>query len=75
MKMISGTTSQRITCCWMDCPKAGDTDHAARVYEPTRTLHYLFCSERHLLYWVNSHVSLGNLPAGSKTSGGLVNGR
>lgn len=31
-----------------------------------KRVHYLFCSERHKAYWVNSHRSLYNLPAGSK---------
>jgi hypothetical protein len=68
MKMISGTTGQRIPCCWVDCYRPGDTNHEAQVKEPLRTLHYLFCSERHLLYWVNSHVDMGNLPAGSRSA-------
>ena len=65
--MISGATQRRILCCWSECDRAGDTDHEARVGEPGRILHYIFCSESHLLLWAHSHVKMGFLPSGSKS--------
>lgn len=30
-------------------------------------IHYVFCTERHRLYFMNSHRDMGNLPAGFRT--------
>jgi hypothetical protein len=65
--MISGSTGNPIPCCWGECMKPGDDGYQAIVNEPQRKIHYLFCSEGHLMYWVNSKKSLGNLPSGSKS--------
>ena len=39
---------------------------AYNMHEKWRRIIYLFCCERHKLYWVNSHRDLYNLPAGSR---------
>lgn len=39
---------------------------APNMHQRWKRIHYLFCSERHRLYWANSHRSLYNLPSGSK---------
>lgn len=73
--MISGSTGQRLLCCWEDCERLGDTRWQLVVPEsPVRNIVYLFCGERHKAYYVNSSIDLRNLPSGSKSVGGLVNG-
>lgn len=66
--MISGATGRKIPCCWTECERLGDTRYECRVNEPRRTIHYLFCSERHKMLWVNSVPDMGNLPSGSKSA-------
>lgn len=82
MRYIDPADGAHIPCHWADCERWGDDRYEAVVtdinqphIEPTlgvpvpgeiRHTHYLFCGERHKAYWVNSHVSHGNLPAGSK---------
>lgn len=72
--MISVATGQPILCCWTDCERTGDDGYQAIVREPGRNVHYLFCSQRHLMYWTNSIRDMGNLPAGAKSLGGPVQG-
>ena len=58
-----------LLCCWQECEKDGVEMHKARVKEGTAGYcFYVFCSERHKMYWVNSHRDNGNLPAGWKYS-------
>jgi hypothetical protein len=67
--MRSGTTGRLIPCCWTECQRVGDTRWQIRVYEsPVKTTIYLFCGERCKEYWRNSHVSMWNLPTGSKNA-------
>jgi hypothetical protein len=75
--MISGRTGKRLLCMWEQCERAGRTefdvivterdpsDHGKNLLTPNR-VHFLFCSERHKQYFVNSHRDMGNLPAGLK---------
>lgn len=73
--MISGRTGKRLVCMWEQCEKPGRTeydvivtehdpsDHGKNLLTPNRT-HFLFCSHRHKMYFVNSHKDMGNLPVG-----------
>lgn len=73
--MISVRTGKHLLCMWEQCEKRGRTEYDVVVTEgdpsdagknlltPNRT-HFLFCTERHKQYFVNSHRDMGNLPAG-----------
>lgn len=68
-KVLSRTSDQWLLCCWQDCERDGfelfkviDREHQT---EPTA---FVFCSERHKHYWLNSHVHNGMLPAGMRNS-------
>jgi hypothetical protein len=39
---------------------------APNMDQPWQRVIFLFCSQRHLMYWTNSHISLYNLPTGSR---------
>lgn len=67
-----------VMCAWDDCEKDGVELHKVRVLDtkpgitPTY-IHYVFCSERHRQYWINSaprdgSIGYGNLPAGYRSS-------
>lgn len=63
-----------ITCAWTECEKHGYElfkavfhDHSTPCDHPAaKHVNYVFCSERHKQYWVNSHRSMWQLPAGSR---------
>lgn len=66
-------------CCWADCMKFGDDRYEVRADGGTNphtgqpvTLHYVFCSNGHKMFYVNSHRDLGQLPAGYKPAHGLL---
>lgn len=54
-------TGNRILCAWDDCEKPGYDEIKIIVREPQKTLHYIFCSERHKRYQINGHQSYGKL--------------
>lgn len=72
-------TGRVFPCCWDDCWRPGDARVKAEVTEGVfaeadmvpellvgtpKVLTYIFCSDRHKAYWVNSHRDMGNLPPG-----------
>ena len=61
----SGATGDRMLCCWSDCTRFGFHNYEHVQREGQRSVHYLFCGERHRSYWRNSHRSNNNLPSGS----------
>jgi hypothetical protein len=70
-RVIDPGDDARLLCCWDDCGRDGLELHKAREYlgvDPgTRTpiwTWYVFCTERHKMYWVNSVKDLYNLPPG-----------
>lgn len=50
-----------IKCCWDDCEKSGYDEIKVIVREPQKTLHYIFCSERHKRMHITSHHTYGKL--------------
>jgi hypothetical protein len=63
--MINLDTCMPMVCGWDECDKWARTPYQVRLHEHVgrcesemaqygRHAHYVFCSERHLLYWVNS---------------------
>jgi hypothetical protein len=66
--VINLSTGVHIPCCWDDCTRDGVELHKCVVREPTGRAHYVFCSERHRQFWINSHRDNGRLPAGFRLS-------
>ncbi len=61
--------TRHIMCAWDTCERDGYELHKvvtnnAAPGKPPNLLRYVFCTERHKMYWVNSHRSYGNLPPG-----------
>ena len=78
--VLSGNTGQWIRCVWCHMNgqrRRGFELHKTLFHEHARTVpcedprakhvQYLFCSERHKQYFRNSHIELGNLPAGYRS--------
>jgi hypothetical protein len=63
---------RHVMCAWDDCEKDGVELHKVRVnYGSASAPHivnHVFCTERHLQYWVNSTKKYGQLPPGYKLS-------
>lgn len=70
----AGPAGERILCGWDDCEEYGLMLHQVRIQYAQEDsgedymVRHLFCSERHRDYFRNGHVSMGNLPAGSRTA-------
>lgn len=70
-KVLSWDSGLWILCAWDICDKEGVEMYKVRVGDGVdeytgepKYIQYVFCSERHKMYWVNSHVKFGKLPAG-----------
>lgn len=50
-----------LPCCWDECENPGYEENKVIVREPQKTLHYIFCSDRHKRYHINGHRDYGNL--------------
>jgi hypothetical protein len=58
-----------LLCCWDTCDQRGfENIKAVERNGPYQNIHFVFCSERHKWYWLNSVRDLGNLPPGFKLS-------
>lgn len=64
---------KKVMCAWDDCERDGFDLYKCTVnygkpgYDP-QIVKYVFCTERHRQYWINSHRKYGNLPSGSACS-------
>jgi hypothetical protein len=68
-KVINMTTGAHIPCCWNDCFKDGVELHKfVDTSSPAETITFVFCSERHRGYFINSHRNMGQLPPGMRLS-------
>lgn len=91
--IINMDTALPMVCGWAECDKRARTPYQIRTHEHAgscnsavaqygRHAHYVFCCERHLLYWAHSsgwrandlaarnHGRIwGNLPPGSRVRG------
>jgi hypothetical protein len=63
-----GYADQAYLCCWDDCSKRGTMLHLLRIWEGEELTNYVFCSDRHKQYHINSHVAYGKLPAGHRAT-------
>lgn len=50
-----------IKCAWDDCERPGYDEIKVVVKEPTKELHYIFCSDRHKGYHIHGHQAYGKL--------------
>jgi len=66
--VINLQTGAHLPCCWDICEKDGVELHKTRVRSGVESVTYVFCSDRHRMYWVNSHRDNGNLPAGYRST-------
>lgn len=67
---------RHVMCAWDTCERDGLEVHKVRVKTHSdqfagdprnlRYMNYVFCSERHKLYFVNSLRDCNNLPAGAR---------
>lgn len=62
-----------VVCAWDECEQDGVESNKCTVNYgkpgyPDQIVKYVFCSERHRQYWINSHHSYGNLPSGAGRS-------
>lgn len=54
-------TGKVILCAWDTCDKPGYDEIKIIVKEPRKTLHYIFCSDRHKRYHIHGHREHGKL--------------
>lgn len=54
-------TGNVILCAWDDCRNPGYDEIKVIVKEPKKTLHYIFCSERHKRFHTHGHHEYGKL--------------
>lgn len=65
-----GLTQERILCAWADCTAWGHDEIRVERVEgkngPMRTrVIYIFCNQRHRLFYLQGHRAYGQLPPGS----------
>lgn len=73
-KILSRDSEHWLTCCWDECERPGYDSNRTLFHDHnpgmgcghplSKHLWYTFCTERHRQYFLNSHRSLGKLPAG-----------
>lgn len=59
--MVRNPQGIPILCCWDTCEKPGYDEIKLVVKEPGKTLHYIFCSDRHKRYHIHGHREFGKL--------------
>jgi hypothetical protein len=64
--------SKHVMCAWDTCEKDGYENNKVVVHEGVapniRDITYVFCTERHKAYWLNSVRDVNNLPPGYRRS-------
>lgn len=75
-KVLSASSGNWIPCCWFECEKPGYELYKTVFHEHAKNLacdhpmsqhvNFVFCSERCRQYYLNSHIAMGQLPAGYK---------
>lgn len=66
--VINLSSGAHIPCGWDDCFRDGVELHKVVIREPNGRANFVFCSERHRQYFINSHRANGNLPAGYRST-------
>lgn len=77
-KVLSFSSGTWIRCAWFECDRVGFElyksvfhEHASELachHPMSQHVYFIFCSERHRMYYKNSHVEFGQLPAGYRKS-------
>lgn len=77
-KVHSYSSDTWIGCCWFGCEKQGFELYKTVFHEHSRSLtcgnpmaehvNFIFCTERHKQYFINSRQNFGKLPPGYKLS-------
>ena len=65
--------NRKVMCAWDICTNDGYESNKVRVRTsapgyPLTYMQYVFCSERHRQFWINSIHDYGNLPSGYRSS-------
>lgn len=56
-----------VMCAWDTCERNGFENNKVIIHEGQgKTTTYVFCTERHRQYWINSIRDMNNLPSGYK---------
>lgn len=63
-KVLSHDSGEWLLCCWYDCEKQGYEIYHATEKDGPKLVKYVFCSERHREYFLNSHRNWGNARSG-----------
>jgi hypothetical protein len=76
--VFSFSSGTWIKCAWFECDLQGYELYKSVFHEHAREMpcdhpmsqhvNFIFCSERHKQYYRNSHIDMGNLPAGHKST-------
>ena len=74
-RVLNRDNDHWLVCCWDTCERTGTTLYECRFHDHnpkdpcdgpgTKHVRSVVCSERHKHYFLNSHRSLWNLPAGA----------
>ena len=67
MTYVRKANGDKLLCTWDDCEKYGHEEHKVVVREPSKNMHYIFCNETHMQFFINSHNDNGNLATGEKS--------
>lgn len=77
-KILSASSGTWIQCNWFECEKPGYELYKTVLHEHAKNLpcdhmlsehvNFVFCSERHRQYYLNSPKAHGNLPKGFSKS-------
>jgi hypothetical protein len=64
---------RHVYCAWDSCELDGYETNKVVINDaapgyPEKIMRYVFCTERHKQFWINSHRSYGNLPPGYRRS-------
>jgi hypothetical protein len=58
-----------VMCAWDTCELDGYQNNRVVIHEGIdKTTTYVFCTERHRQYWINSTRDMNNLPSGYQRS-------
>jgi hypothetical protein len=65
--------AKHVMCAWDTCEKDGYESNKVVVNDaapgyPPKPITYIFCTERHKQYWLNSVNDCNNLPTGYRSS-------
>lgn len=76
--VLSMDTGNWIMCAWSDCERRGVQSNMSVLHDHAKGLgcdhpdakhpRYIFCTNRHKQFFDHSHIELGKLPAGYRST-------